>query len=115
MMDGRRHEALASAEYSELYEDGLQMLMFFREVKDMMNAATLYDFTLQDLTRPNPKRFRRQMSRWSTLPLPIRRIVEFEELVTGSEDLENKRNENRGRHRPPAIRARAFQGGARAR
>ncbi|GAK68260.1 uncharacterized protein PAN0_058d6501 [Moesziomyces antarcticus] len=94
MMDGRRHEALGSAEYSELYEDGLQMLMFFREVKDMMNAATLYDFTLQDLTRPNPKRFRRQMSALVNFyRFRSDRIVEFEELVTGSEDLENKRNE----------------------
>ncbi|PWY98722.1 hypothetical protein BCV70DRAFT_201514 [Testicularia cyperi] len=94
MMDSRRHEALSTFEYKELYEDGLQMIMFFREVKDMMNAATLYDFTLQDITRPNPKRFRRQMSALVNFyRFRSDRIAEFEELVTGSEDLENKRNE----------------------
>lgn len=94
MMDGRRQEAVSAVDYKELYEDGLQMLMFFREVKDMMNAATLYDFTLQDITRPNPKRFRRQMSALVNFyRFRSDRIVEFEELVTGSEDLETKRNE----------------------
>ncbi|KAN0061916.1 kinetochore-associated Ndc80 complex subunit nuf2 [Thecaphora frezii] len=93
-MERTRHSTLAQTEYKEMYEDGLQFLMLFREVRQMMAAATITDFHLQDMTRPNPKRFKRQMSALVNFyRFRSDRINEFDELVANSEDLEAKRIE----------------------
>ncbi|EPQ26360.1 uncharacterized protein PFL1_06008 [Pseudozyma flocculosa PF-1] len=94
LMERTRQSTLAQTEYKEMYEDGLQFLMLFREVREMMAAATITDFHLQDMTRPNPKRFKRQMSALVNFyRFRSDRIAEFEELITNSEDLETRRNE----------------------
>ncbi|PWN50188.1 hypothetical protein IE53DRAFT_330732 [Violaceomyces palustris] len=94
LLERTRHATLAQMEYRELYDDGLQFIMLFREIRAMMVAATITDFHLQDLTRPVPKRFKRQMSALVNFyRFRSDRIAEFEELTAEAEDLENKRNE----------------------
>lgn len=60
----------------------------------MMEAATVHDFHLQDLTRPTPKRFKRHMSALvNFFRFRSDRLAEFDELVLETEDLENRRIE----------------------
>lgn len=58
----------------------------------MMEAATVHDFHLQDLTRPHPKRFKRHMSALvNFFRFRSDRLAEFDELVLDTEELENRR------------------------
>lgn len=58
----------------------------------MMEAATVHDFHLQDLTRPTPKRFKRHMSALvNFFRFRSDRLAEFDELVLQTEALENER------------------------
>ncbi|WFD46931.1 kinetochore-associated Ndc80 complex subunit nuf2 [Malassezia furfur] len=92
MLDARRDEACARMEHSEIFEDGLAWLLFYREVRAMMEAATVHDFHLQDLTRPHPKRFKRHMSALvNFFRFRSDRLAEFDELVLDTEELENRR------------------------
>ena len=60
----------------------------------MMEAATVHDFHLQDLTRPTPKRFKRHMSALvNFFRFRSDRLAEFDELVLETEDLETRRLE----------------------
>ena len=60
----------------------------------MMAAATIDDFQLSDMTRPNPKRFKKQMSALvNFFRFRSDRIVEFDELMANAEDLEARRSE----------------------
>lgn len=60
----------------------------------MMEAATVTDFQLQDLTRPTPKRFKRHMSALvNFFRFRSDRLAEFDELVLETEALENQRME----------------------
>ncbi|WFC94704.1 kinetochore-associated Ndc80 complex subunit nuf2 [Malassezia brasiliensis] len=92
MLDARRDEACARMEHSEIFEDGIAWLLFYREVRAMMDAATVHDFHLQDLTRPHPKRFKRHMSALvNFFRFRSDRLAEFDELVLDTEELENRR------------------------
>ena len=60
----------------------------------MMEAATVHDFCVQDLTRPQPKRFKRHMSALvNFFRFRSDRLAEFDELVLETEDLETRRLE----------------------
>ena len=60
----------------------------------MMEAATVTDFQLQDLTRPTAKRFKRHMSALvNFFRFRSDRLAEFDELVLETEALENQRME----------------------
>ncbi|WFC99393.1 kinetochore-associated Ndc80 complex subunit nuf2 [Malassezia yamatoensis] len=94
MLDERRDEACAEMEHGEIFEDGVAWLLFYREVRAMMEAATVTDFHLQDLTRPTAKRFKRHMSALvNFFRFRSDRLAEFDELVVNTEELENKRLE----------------------
>lgn len=59
-----------------------------------MEAATVTDFQLQDLTRPTAKRFKRHMSALvNFFRFRSDRLAEFDELVLETEALENQRME----------------------
>ena len=59
-----------------------------------MKAATVQDFHLQDLTRPNAKRFKRHMSALvNFFRFRSDRLAEFDELVAETEELEGRRIE----------------------
>lgn len=58
----------------------------------MMNAAIVPDFNLQDLTRPNPKRFKRQMSALVNFHrFREDRVREFDSLTAEAEELDQRR------------------------
>lgn len=61
-LDDRKREILAASEYSELYEDSLTWVLFFREMSTLMAAAQVTGFTSSDILRPQPKKFKRHMS-----------------------------------------------------
>lgn len=64
------------------------------ESRTMMEAATVHDFQLQDLTRPTPKRFKRHMSALvNFFRFRSDRLAEFDELVLETEEMENRRIE----------------------
>ncbi|WFD28057.1 kinetochore-associated Ndc80 complex subunit nuf2 [Malassezia nana] len=94
MLERQRDSLCENVEHRELFEDGVAWLLFFREVRTMMEAATVTDFHLQDLTRPTPKRFKRHMSALvNFFRFRSDRLAEFDELVLETEDLENRRME----------------------
>lgn len=94
MLEKQRDSLCEPLECKEIYEDGVAWLLFFREVRTMMEAATVHDFHLQDLTRPTPKRFKRHMSALvNFFRFRSDRLAEFDELVLETEDLENRRIE----------------------
>ncbi|PKI83804.1 kinetochore-associated Ndc80 complex subunit nuf2 [Malassezia vespertilionis] len=91
-LDAQRDAVVADMEYKEIFSDSVTWLLFFREVRAMMEAATVHDFHLQDLTRPQPKRFKRHMSALvNFFRFRADRLAEFDELVLATEELENKR------------------------
>ena len=92
MLEKQRDALCEGMEHKEIYEDGVAWLLFFREVRAMMEAATVHDFHLQDLTRPTPKRFKRHMSALvNFFRFRSDRLAEFDELVLDTEELENRR------------------------
>lgn len=94
MLEKQRDALCEGMEHKEIYEDGVAWLLFFREVRAMMEAATVHDFHLQDLTRPTPKRFKRHMSALvNFFRFRSDRLAEFDELVLETEDLETRRLE----------------------
>ncbi|WFD33058.1 kinetochore-associated Ndc80 complex subunit nuf2 [Malassezia sp. CBS 17886] len=94
MLERRRAAVCARLEHPEMYEDSAAWLLFFREVQAMMDAATVQDFHMQDLTRPNAKRFKRHMSALvNFFRFRADRLAEFDELVVETEELENRRLE----------------------
>lgn len=92
MLEAQRDALCASLEHRDMYEDGVAWLLYFREVRAMMEAATVHDFHLQDLTRPTAKRFKRHMSALvNFFRFRSDRLAEFDELVLDTEDLETRR------------------------
>eukprot|EP00937_MAST-01D_sp_MAST-1D-sp2_P004684 g4684.t1 len=53
---------LEALEHGELHEDSIPQLAFFRVVSKLMAVCDVQDFSLKDITEPDPKRFRRQLS-----------------------------------------------------
>ncbi|WFD35400.1 kinetochore-associated Ndc80 complex subunit nuf2 [Malassezia cuniculi] len=84
-----RAAAMANMEHADMLQDSVGWLIFFREVRAMMEAATVHDFCIQDLTRPQPKRFKRHMSALvNFFRFRSDRLAEFDEMVAETEDLE---------------------------
>lgn len=93
-----RAAATSDMEHADMLQDSVEWLIFFREVcvaadrRAMMEAATVHDFCVQDLTRPQPKRFKRHMSALvNFFRFRSDRLAEFDELVADTEDLEVQR------------------------
>lgn len=87
-----RDAATAGSEHAEMLQESAEWLVFFREVRAMMEAATVHDFCMQDLTRPQPRRFKRHMSALvNFFRFRSDRLAEFDELVAETEDLEVRR------------------------
>lgn len=84
----RRDKALAQLEHPELYTASFNILYFFRQVREMMIASLILDFTLTDITRPQKGRFKRHLSAlhnfWGHRH---DRIHEFEALTSNSDAL----------------------------
>ena len=94
MLERRKEDTCGGMEHREIFEDGVGWLVFYREVRAMMEAATVHDFHLQDLMRPNAKRFKRHMSALvNFFRFRSDRLAEFDELVAETEDLEGRRLE----------------------
>ena len=53
---------LSALNYPELHEDSIPELAFLRACCKMMSICGIHDFGLGDVTRPNAKRLRRQLS-----------------------------------------------------
>mmetsp|Transcript_61446 Transcript_61446/g.139091 ORF Transcript_61446/g.139091 Transcript_61446/m.139091 type:complete len:502 (-) Transcript_61446:292-1797(-) len=48
--------------YPQLHEDSIPELAFWRKISHLMEVCGVTDFTREDLTRPDPKRLRKQLS-----------------------------------------------------
>ncbi|KAL4398822.1 kinetochore-associated Ndc80 complex subunit Nuf2 [Malassezia pachydermatis] len=93
-LEKQRDDICRDMDHKDVFEDGVAWLLFFREVRTMMEAATVHDFQLQDLTRPTPKRFKRHMSALvNFFRFRSDRLAEFDELVLETEEMENRRIE----------------------
>ncbi|KAL7422918.1 kinetochore-associated Ndc80 complex subunit nuf2 [Cryptotrichosporon argae] len=57
-MEQPRQTLLGTMEYRELYGDSLQFTMFFRHCRDLANLCGVPNFSMADLTRPEPTRLR---------------------------------------------------------
>lgn len=53
--------AMGRIEIPELHEESIQQLTFFKYVSKLLSAAGVNDFSLEDITKPDAKRFRRNL------------------------------------------------------
>lgn len=53
---------LSALNYPELHEDSIPELSYLRSCSKMMTICGIVDFGLKDITNPNSKRLRRQLS-----------------------------------------------------
>ncbi|PWN91132.1 hypothetical protein FA10DRAFT_299771 [Acaromyces ingoldii] len=90
-----RGDLIAGAgESRDMYEEALSVAIFCREIRAMMMAATINDFSVSDLNRPQAKRFKRQMSGLvNFFRFRTDREVEYEDVVHESEVLYDERDE----------------------
>eukprot|EP00752_Nemacystus_decipiens_P009344 g8351.t1 len=63
--------------YPELHDESIAFLALFRNVGRMMRISRIEDFSLKDMSEPNPKRLRRQLSA----------VVNFVRFKAGKEHL----------------------------
>lgn len=96
LIDQRRDTAVEDLDHQELYISSFNILYMFHELRRLMDAATIKDFTLLDLTRPQKGRFKRHLSAlhnfWGHRH---DRIHEFDALTSNSMALVEERDELR--------------------
>ncbi|WWC98584.1 hypothetical protein V866_005476 [Kwoniella sp. B9012] len=61
-IEAPKQALLGMMEYKDMYNDALQFTMFFRHVRDLANLCGITNFSLADLTRPEPARFKTVLS-----------------------------------------------------
>ncbi|KAL1410055.1 kinetochore-associated Ndc80 complex subunit nuf2 [Vanrija albida] len=60
--EGPKQSLLGMMQYRELYSDGLGFIMFYQHCRTLALLCGIRDFTIADLTRPEPTRLRTVMS-----------------------------------------------------
>ncbi|GBG26516.1 Kinetochore protein nuf2 [Hondaea fermentalgiana] len=79
-------DAMGRIEFPELHEESIPQLTYLRYVQKLLGAAGVRDVTLLDLTKPDPRRFRRNLSAVINFAkFREERLMECEEL-TGKTD-----------------------------
>ena len=81
-------ESCTNLEFPELHEDSLPNLAYFRAVSRLMSAAGVHDTRLWDIVKPDPKRFKRNMSAVINFAkFREERLQNFTELSNKTEEL----------------------------
>lgn len=81
-------DALAGLEFPELHEESIPQLTFFRFVQRLLAAAGVRDTNMLDVTKPDAKRFRRNLSAVINFAkFREERLVNFNDMSSSTEAL----------------------------
>lgn len=61
-IEGQAERLALEQDHGELYKQALFFTLFYQEVRILMKAAQVHNFTSQDLLKPQPKKFKKHMS-----------------------------------------------------
>lgn len=87
-------DAMSRIEFPELHEESIPQLTYLRYVQKLLGAAGVHDVTLLDLTKPDPKRFRRNLSAVINFAkFREERLMECEELTNNTDKLLERKDE----------------------
>lgn len=93
-LEKRRQEVLSGVDHRELYDESLNWVLFYREVSTLMQASQVRDFTSHDVLRPQPKRFKKQLSALINFyRFRQERIEEFEQFTVEMDELVERKEE----------------------
>ncbi|KAL9938373.1 hypothetical protein V8E36_002996 [Tilletia maclaganii] len=89
-----RAKMVNQLDYREIYPDGLYWRIFYRELNELFIISQLRDFAFSDITRPQSKRFKRQLSALINFwRFKSDRMHEFEEFANEEIEREARRDE----------------------
>ncbi|KAE8211961.1 hypothetical protein CF319_g2607 [Tilletia indica] len=97
-------------DYKEIYPDGLYWRLFYRDIYTLLVLSEVRDFAYSDITRPQTKRFKRQLSALINFwRFRSDRVHEFEEIANEETERENTRIEKRQLEEMKALRVSALR------
>ncbi|KAK0556600.1 kinetochore-associated Ndc80 complex subunit nuf2 [Tilletia horrida] len=89
-----RAKMVNQLDYREIFPDGLYWRIFYRELNELFIASQLRDFAFSDITRPQSKRFKRQLSALINFwRFKSDRLQEFDNFANEEVEREARRNE----------------------
>jgi kinetochore protein Nuf2 len=94
VIDTLKGDCLDRLEHRELYDESLRFVIRFREIRAMMIASCVPDFNVTDITRPKPKRFKKQIfALINFLRFSEHHIQHFDKLKEDNDHIFRERDE----------------------